>query len=221
MGIFEIITHYREGISAGLSVTLQLSVTVWAVGLLLGSALGAAGNRWKMSVGIPVQIGSFTLAGLPVLVLLFWLHYPLQSILGVVIDPFYTSAATLCLVNMFAVSDVVRRTLNDFPQEYLMAARVCGLPEDVILMRIQLPIILRQIVPGLLLIQVVMLQATIFASLISVDEIFRVAQRINSQIYEPVEVYTALGIFFLAICLPLNGIALWMRAKFTRDLSER
>jgi ABC-type amino acid transport system permease subunit len=65
-----------------------------------------------------------------------------------------------------------------------------------------------------------MLQATLFASLISVDEIFRVAQRINARVYRPIEVYTALGVFFLAICLPMNGIALWLRRKYTRDLSE-
>ncbi len=71
------------------------------------------------------------------------------------------------------------------------------------------------------MIQVGMLQATLFASLISVNEIFRVAQQINSVIYKPVEIYTALGILFLAICLPMNGLALWLRQQFTRDYSEQ
>ena len=61
----------------------------------------------------------------------------------------------------------------------------------------------------------------LFASLISVNEIFRVAQQINAQIYRPVEIYTALGVLFLVVCLPLNGLALWLKARFTRDLSER
>ena len=66
-----------------------------------------------------------------------------------------------------------------------------------------------------------MLHTTLFASLISVEEIFRVAQRINAQIYKPVEIYTALGIFFLAISLPLNGLALWLPERFTRNTSEQ
>jgi ABC-type amino acid transport system permease subunit len=89
------------------------------------------------------------------------------------------------------------------------------------LFRIQLPLILRQVIPALLPLQVVMLHTTLFASLISVEEIFRVAQRINAQIYRPVEIYTALGIFFLGVCLPVNGVALWLKRRFTRDLSER
>jgi ABC-type amino acid transport system permease subunit len=67
---------------------------------------------------------------------------------------------------------------------------------------------------------VTILQATLFASLISVDEIFRVAQRINAIVYRPIEIYTALAGFFLLICLPLNGLAYFLEARFTRDLSE-
>jgi ABC-type amino acid transport system permease subunit len=89
------------------------------------------------------------------------------------------------------------------------------------LLRIELPIVARQTIPSLLFIQVSMLQATLFASLISVDEIFRVCQQINSQIYRPVQIYTALAVLFLAICLPMNGLAYWLRARFTKNLSDR
>jgi ABC-type amino acid transport system permease subunit len=221
MSVLEIIQKYHAGILAGLGVTLRLAITVWFFGLLLGGLLGVASNRWNIGVGLPARIGSFFLSGIPVLVLLFWLHYPVQSLLNVVIDPFYTSVVTLTLINTFAVADLVRGTLSDFPKEYVTAARICGVPPHATLYEVQLPIITRQILPGLLLLQVSMLQATLFASLISVDEIFRVAQRINAQIYQPVQVYTALAVFFLIICLPLNGLALWLRAKYTRDLSER
>jgi ABC-type amino acid transport system permease subunit len=66
-----------------------------------------------------------------------------------------------------------------------------------------------------------MLHATLFASLISVEEIFRVAQRINSTIYRPIEIYTALALFFLMVCLPINLLASYLKRRYTRDLSER
>ena len=221
MSVFDILVKYREGFLSGLGVTLQLCLIIWTLGILLGATLGALCNRWKISVGIPARIVSFTLGGIPVLVLLFWLHYPVQSIFNVVIDPFYTAAATLSLINIFSVSDLVRQVLNDFPNQYVVAANVCGLTPRQTTLNIKLPIVLRQVLPGLLILQVSMLQATLFASLISVDEVFRIAQRINSQVYRPVEIYSALAFFFLAICLPLNGLALWLRTKFTRDLSEQ
>lgn len=220
MSVWDILIKYHEGFLSGLMVTMQLAGIIWFVGMGAGAALGLAAAHYKVGVGIPARITSFLLSGVPILVFLFWLHYPAQAAFNLVIDPFYTAALTLTIVNLFAVADLVRNTVEDFPQQYIAAAKVCGLSARKTIMHIQLPIILRQILPGLLILQVTMLHTTLFASLISVEEIFRVAQRINASIYKPVEIYTALGVFFLAISLPVNGLALWMKAKFTRNLSE-
>lgn len=221
MTVLDILVNYREGIFSGLLTTLKLCLIIWSSGLILGTALGVASARWYFSVGLPTRVVSFILSGVPVLAFLFWLHYPFQAMLRVVIDPFYTAAVALSIINVLAVSDAVRVVLKDFPSQYTAAALISGLTPMETLLRIQFPIVFRQVLPSLLVIQVNMLQATLFASLISVDEIFRVAQRINAVIYRPVEIYTALGVMFLAICLPLNGLALWLRKSFTRDLSER
>ncbi|MCB9987993.1 MAG: ABC transporter permease subunit [Rhodospirillales bacterium] len=221
MSVFDILIKYYPAFLNGLAVSLQLSAIIWSVGIICGSALGLAGTRFKRSVGIPSRMFSFLLSGIPILVFLFWLHYPAQAVFEVVIDPFFTAALTLSIVNIFGVADIVRGALADFPQQYLTAAKVTGLTRRQTIFKIQLPLILRQILPGLLMLQVVMLHTTLFASLISVEEIFRVAQRINAQIYRPVEIYTALGLFFLAVSLPINGFALWLRARFTRDMSEQ
>ena len=220
MSVLDILINYHIAFLKGLAVTLQLCAIIWGSGLILGSALGLAGTRSPVWVGIPSRWFSFLLGGVPLLVFLFWLHYPAQAMFGVVIDPFYTATFTLSIINIFAVADVVRGALNDFPRQYLIAAKVTGLSRHQTVFRIQLPLILREVLPPLLMLQVTMLHTTLFASLISVEEIFRVAQRINAQIYRPVEIYTALGVFFLAVCLPINGFALFLRKKFTRNISE-
>jgi His/Glu/Gln/Arg/opine family amino acid ABC transporter permease subunit len=221
MSIIDILLRYRQGLCAGLWVTLRLCAIVWFLGLVFGSLIGLAGAKWRYFVGLPSSGVSFLLSGIPILVLLFWLHYPLQSMLEIVVDPFYTAAAALLLMNIFGVADIVRNAMRDFPDQYVIAARTCGLTSRQTFFRIKLPIILRQIIPPLLTAQVTMLQLTLFASLISVEEIFRVAQEINAQIYRPVEVYSTLAVFFLVVCLPLNGLALFLKHAYTRDLSER
>ena len=221
MSVLDILIKYYPAFLSGLAVTLQLCAIIWGCGLVFGGALGLAGARWRIGVGIPSRGFSFLLGGIPLLVFLFWLHYPAQAMFNVVIDPFYTAAFTLSIVNIFGVADVVRGALVDFPREYLIAAKVTGLTRGQTIFRIQLPLILRQALPSLLLLQVAMLHTTLFASLISVEEIFRIAQRINAQIYRPVEIYTALGVFFLAVCLPINGFAYWLKWRFTRNMSEQ
>ena len=218
---FMILWRYHAAFLSGLRQTLALALITWGAGLGAGSLLGYAGARCEGSIGALSRWCSFILSGVPVLVFLFWLHYPLQSLLGIVIDPFFTSAFAFSVINVFAVSDLVRAQVRDFPQQYLLAAKVCGLSPGQTMLRIELPIILRQILPGLLMLQVSMLHMTLFASLISVDEVFRTAQHINADCYKPVEIYTALGIFFLCASLPLNALALWLKKKFSRSLSER
>lgn len=149
MSVFDILIHYYPAFLKGLAVTLQLSAIVWLSGLVLGGALGMAGARF-WPAGLVSRIFSFILGGVPLLVFLFWLHYPAQAMFNVVIDPFYTAAFTFSIVNIFAVADIVRGALADFPQQYLIAAKVTGLTRGQTIFRIQFPLILRSTLPTLL-----------------------------------------------------------------------
>jgi len=221
MSVLDILITYHMAFLQGLSVTLQLCLVIWSSGIVFGIFLGVVGAHYPFSWGHFTRGMSFGFSAIPTLVVLFWLHYPAQAAFNVVIDPFYTAALTLSLVNMFAVGEMVRQAVADFPAQYVTAGRVCGLGVRDIVAKIQLPILFRQLLPGLMVLQVGMLHATLFASLISVEEIFRVSQRINSQIYRPVEIYTALAFFFLIVCLPINLGAAYLKRRYTRDLSER
>ena len=219
--VFDIIYKYREAFGSGLLVTLKLCLITWSLGLLIGGTLGILSVKWKKAIGLPVRTFSFVLSGIPILVFLYWLHYPAQTLLNIVVDPFYTASAMLTILNIFAVSDIVRGGIENLPNQYIEVAKICGLNNRKRLFKIELPLIFRHIFPPLLITQVNMLHMSLFASLISVEEIFRVTQRVISIEYKPVEIYTALGIFFLLISLPLNGIALYFKHKYNRNLSER
>jgi His/Glu/Gln/Arg/opine family amino acid ABC transporter permease subunit len=221
VSIIEIISTYREGFANGLLTTLKLCLIVWFVGFFVGTFIGILGSKFKLMIGMPSRIISFILSGTPVLVFLFWVHYPLQTMLNVIIDPFYTTAMTISIINIFAVAEIVRNGISELPQQYIEAAKVYGITPKKRLVNIELPIIFRFVLPSFLILQVNMLHLTLFGSLISVDEIFRTCQRVNAQIYQPIEIYTALGIFFIIVCLPLNSLAYWLKIKFSRDLSER
>lgn len=219
--IFKIIIEYQQALAQGLLVTLSLCLIIWSVGIIVGTILGFFGAQYPNEIGKPSKIFAFILSGVPILVLLFWLNYPLQDMLHIFVSPFITAVIAISLVNIFAVSDIVRTALNEFPEQYIVAGKVSGMKSQDIFKKIQFPIIFRQILPSLLTTQVGMLQLTLFASLISVAEVFKVAQNINAIIYKPVEIYSALAFFFLIICLPLNGLALWLKNRYTRNLSEK
>lgn len=203
MSIFEVVFEYRSAYLAGLLVTLKLCGIAWAGGLIGGSAAALSTEWWPRLIGWPVTVLSRITEAIPILVLLFWLHYPAQSALGVAIDPFLTMAALLTVLNALAVFGILHGTILKVPGEFIEVARVCGVARRRIFWHIKFPLALRSALGSITSSQVNVLQLSIFGSLISVDELFRTSQRINAQIYQPVQVYTGLALFFLVVCLPL------------------
>lgn len=218
--IIDIIIKNKVGFLKGLSVTFQICLFVWVIGTAIGIIIGYFSSKNKVLTHLIKSI-SFIISGVPVLVFLFWLHYPAQSFLNISVDPFYTATFMLTLLNIITVSEIVSNGINNLPNQYLEVAKVCGMNNKDTFIKIQLPLIARHILPSLLTAQVNILHLSLFASLISVEEIFRVSQRVISIEYKPVEVYTALGIFFLLVSLPINGFAIYLKQKFNRRLDEK
>lgn len=221
MGILEIFYTYREGFLQGLGVTLKLCFLVWTIGISVGTVIGILGARYSRSFGLLSKIASTFASGVPILVLLYWLYYPAQQQLEIDIQPITIAVMAFSAINALMVSDLVRNAIVDLPKQYLMAARVSGLSERTVLTRIQIPLIFKHLLGPVLLVQITMLHNSIFASLINVDEIFRQIQRINAMVYKPIELYTALAVFFIMITVPLNLLAYYLKKKYAKDYSER
>ena len=146
--VFEIIFKYKDAFASGLFVTLKLCLITWITGLLIGGLFGVLSAKWKKSIGLPIRTLSFVLSGIPILVFLFWLHYPAQSIFNIVIDPFYTAVTMLSILNVFAVSDIVRGGINNLPNQFIEVAKISGLSNKKRILKIEFPLIFRHIFPS-------------------------------------------------------------------------
>jgi len=221
MSIFEIFVTYKQGFANGLGITLRLCLLVWSIGIFLGAVTGILSAKYKKSFGFVSKIASTLISGVPIIVLMYWLYFPMQQQLGIDIAPFNVAVFALALANTFMVADLVKNAINDLPNQYLLSAKVLGLSEKTTLLKIKIPLIFRQLIGPVLLVQISMLHNSIFASLINVGEIFRQIQRINALVYKPIELYTALAIFFIAITVPLTLFAQFLKTKYAKNYSER
>jgi His/Glu/Gln/Arg/opine family amino acid ABC transporter permease subunit len=194
---------YRAALLDGALTTLELAVIVWTVGLVVGTLLGL----WRASQGMFAQrigrVVGLALSSVPILVYLLWAYYPLQRELGFNLSPFATAAAVLSLYNSLSVSELVGGGIIDFPPALKLAAAVTGVPAGRFTREILLPIVLRGALPAYLASQVNALHLTLFASLISLDELFRTAQRINAVEYRAVDVFSLITVFYFLISFPL------------------
>jgi polar amino acid transport system permease protein len=212
--MLQVLTQYHVLLLQGFLTTLALLGCIIAIGVPIGTLLGIIGGRYDPEVSKLIKSLRFITKVIPVLVLLFWLHYPLQALLGIVVNPFWTTIAALGTINAIATAHVITTELELLPKSYREAASTLGMSKTQVIRYIELPLLLRRSLPQLLLNQAAMLEYTLFASLISVPEIFKVAQQINAMIYRPIEVYSLLVIFFFIILAPLHLLISWLQRKY-------
>ena len=114
---FDIIVKYKEAFADGLLVTAKLALISWLLGISIGGFIGVISSKNKKIIGIPFHIISIVITSVPILVFLFWLHYPAQSILNVNVQPFYTATFMLTLINIIAVSEIVKNGILNLPKQ--------------------------------------------------------------------------------------------------------
>lgn len=205
---FSLIARYHEALLAGALKSLELAGLAWTGGLILGIPLGI----WRASLGRGNRQRGFSVlsmaaSSIPVMVYLLWCHYPLQSALGISLPPFLTAAFVFMLYNTLTIGEVVRSAVEDLPLSFSFAARATGVRGATYVRFVLLPLALRNALPGYLVSQVGVLHMTLFASLISVDELFRVTQRINAIEYNAVGVFSLLALFYFVLSFPLLLLA--------------
>ncbi|MBI3005302.1 MAG: ABC transporter permease subunit [Ignavibacteriales bacterium] len=221
MSPLEILWEYRQAFLEGLVVTAELLIITSVGGTLIAAFIEWICEMGGMPVRRIVDGIAFGIAAIPALVILFWFHYPAQALLDIVVRPFWTALAALMLLNIFSVYRIMADAIHDFPKQFVATGLVCGLTNTQITRFIKIPLILRAALPRWIDQQVVILQTSLFASLISVEETFRVAQRINSIVYRPVTIYTAMALLFLVTAGSAMYYARYLRSRTYRDFSER
>jgi len=212
--MFQVLIEYHTLWVHGFITTLELLGSIMFIGVPLGILIGIIGGKFDDELGTIIKGARFVTKVIPVLVLLFWFHYPLQAIFNIVVNPFITTIVALGLINMIAVAFIISTELRLLPKSYREAGITLGMSSTQIVRYIELPLLVRRTLPQLLLTQAAMLEYTLFASLISVPELFQTAQSINAMAYKPVVIYSLLVLFFFLILGPLHLLINWFQKKY-------
>lgn len=215
-----ILTTYSEAFVSGIAMTLAVTGSAWVLGTALGFMIGTASVRSSVAGSATSKL-AFVIGAVPAMVLMVWFHYPVQSALRVVVEPFFTAVLVLTLINTALVAEAFSSARAHTGREFLESAFIHGLDFRTARFRIELPLLIRSAAPRILYAQVLVLHASLFASLISLNELFNVAQRINAVEYRPIPIYSFVAIFYLILSLPLLLIGARLEKRFGRDFSER
>jgi His/Glu/Gln/Arg/opine family amino acid ABC transporter permease subunit len=212
----DIISSYWPAFLKGTTVTLAAAAAASLFGLASGIPIGwIAGKPNRFLRGL-LGSGKWFLSVVPLLIIIMWVYYPLQSLTGIDMGPFWSTVVALAAVNLLIVGQVVCDARQTVPHELRIASEMYGGSFRHLLTRVEGPFVLRIALPTLVASQIVILHATLLGSFIGMDEILKTASHINSIVYRPIEIFTILAAIFALICLPLMLLA----SKLANTLKE-
>jgi polar amino acid transport system permease protein len=176
-------------------VTLQLVACTMVFGLLLAIPLGlaqVAGPKWLATAAR--EYCTF-MRGTPLLIQLYILYYGLGSILAsypelrqgwywfILKEGYYYAVLAFVLNEAGYLGEILRGALLSVPKGELEAARACGMSPFQVLRRIWLPRALRNALPALGGETILTLKTTPLAALVTVTDIFSVADKVRQETY--------------------------------------
>ena len=209
---------YQALILRGIGNTLILLVLTMAIGMTLAIPLGLAQAVGPWYLALPAQVFCGLIRGTPLLLQLFLLYYGVGSLFPgipgireslfwpILRDAWYYAILGLSLSVAGYEGEVMRGAFKAVPHGQLEAARAMGMPRFTLFRRIWLPQAVQRVLPTLGGETVLQMKATPLVALITVVDIYAVANRVRSETlitYEPLMLLAAvyLGIAGLIVLL--------------------
>jgi polar amino acid transport system permease protein len=213
---FRDVLAYWPSLLDGVATTLMLAVAGMAGGVLVGILGGAAQLYGPRPLRLIAAAYVEAIRNTPLLVQLFIVFFGLPQI-GLRLDAPVAAIVTL-IVNVGAyATEIVRAGLQAIPRTQVEAGHALGLSGYQVFRHVVLVPALRMMFPALASQFTLLLLATSVVSFISVEDLFHTASIIESRTFRDFEVYTVIGVVYLALALVCRaGFALLYRVAFGR-----
>ena len=136
--------------TGGLCLNILITLAVLPASLVLGSLLGAVRLFRVRPLNWLAFLFIEAVKGIPVLLMIFWLHYALPAFLGLRPPLFLTAVAALTMYGSANVAEVFLSGADMVRKSELEAARLSGFSGAGVFRRVLAPQVLRRMVPALL-----------------------------------------------------------------------
>ncbi len=200
--MIDLLWEYRADFGHGLRVSAMLFLGVASLGTFLGVLLAVA-SRMRV-VRVLMTWCAMTVLSVPVIVLLYWGHLPLQGALRIVVDPFWTAFCVLTCVHSAVVYVLTQPALESVRGQWDWFVRMYAIRPRSAVRQVYLPLVLRAMGPSFVQSLLGLTHLSLLAGFINVPELFRAAQRVAAQERgQAIAVYTAMAVLFAAASLPV------------------
>lgn len=193
---FGVVWDYRQPMIEGFLRTLFFTGWAIGVGLLLSIVTATLTQSKIRPVRLVISAYVEIIRNTPFPVQLFWVHFALPAAIGINLTVTQSALVALVASNVAYVTEIVRAGIESVPKGQWEAANALCLPRRIKWGKVILPQAFRIAVPALINNTLSVFKMTAVLSILAVNELMLVTQRLATHTGRPVEFYTSSAIFY-------------------------
>lgn len=202
----ELLRAIVPGLARAAVVTLQLTFLSLALGLPIGLLMALMRISRRRWVSAPAVAYIEVLRGTPLLVQLFAIYYVLPSV-GLHLGQWPAALLAFTLNSSAYVAEIFRAGILSLDTGQMEAARSLGMGYGLAMRLVILPQASRRVLPPMTNEAIALLKDTSLVSVIAMVELTREGQQLTGSLAVPMLVWPLVGLFYLAMTLPLTRLA--------------
>ena len=214
---------------SGLWVTIQLVVIALVAGFGLAVPLALMAVSKNTLLRYPAKAYIYFFRGTPLLVQMFMLYHGMgqfeavrESVLWIVFKEAYWCAITAFALNTGAyTAEILRGAIEQTPFGEIEAANASGMSKSKLYRRIILPGSFRRALPAYGNEVIFMLHGSALAGVITINDLFGAAKRVNSRYFVPFESFITAGFFYLCCTFCIIWFFKWVEKHWYVHLRPR
>jgi polar amino acid transport system permease protein len=191
-----------------------MSILALAVGSILG--LNCAFARVYGSRPLRTLVAAYIeiVRNIPLLLIIYFVYFGLPLIGINVLDNLWSFVFALAIYSSAYLTETFRAGIEAIGKGYIEAGKAIGLTRVQVARYVTVPLMFRIVLPSLGNTLISLFKDTSLASAISVAELTYGAIRINVNTWRVIEVYTVVGLMYLATCYLIAGLLRLLERRF-------
>lgn len=233
---FTLIQEWLPQLLKGAGITIGVGLTALVISIVFGIILALARLSKSRFLSNLALLYTTVIRGIPELLLILLIFYGGQQWLNMGVDalnkkgwistrfieisPFIAGSLTIGAIYAAYMAETFRGAILAVPQGQIEAASAYGLSSQRIFFRITFPQALRHALPGVGNNWMVMLKATALVSIISLQDIVRLAQGAAAATKHPFTFYLLTAVIFLLFTTISISVIRYLERKLGAGFSR-
>ena len=215
--LFLLVGAYPKGPLGGLAMTLIITAISLALSFpcaVIVALCRTSGNRYLVA---PTTAFVYTIRGIPLLLLVFWIFFAAPAVVGFNLSAFTTIVIAIVMFQSAYLSEVIRAGIEGLPKGQVEAARSLGLRYSPTTFKVVLPQALYNVIPGILNNLTAIFKESSLAYVISLHELtYAALQVMNHEMSKPFQVFMILAGIYFVCCYTLSSAARLLEIRIER-----